>query len=61
MLMLFLKREGFARAEYIRKRNLFGSIGKNCYYNPFTIPSEGNMISMGDNVVIGKRSGIDYT
>ena len=54
MLMLFLKREGFARAEYIRKKNLFGEIGKNCYYHPFTIPVESKSISMGDNVVLAK-------
>lgn len=54
MLVLFLKREGFARAEYIRKKNLFGRIGKNCYYHPFTIPAESKMISMGDNVVLAK-------
>ena len=54
MLRLFLKKEGFARAEYIRKNHLFGRIGKNCYYHPFTIPAESEMISMGDNVVIAK-------
>lgn len=54
MLMLFLKREGFARAEYIRKKNLFGSIGKNCYYHPYTIPAESKLISMGDNVILSK-------
>lgn len=54
MLMLFLKREGFARAEYIRKKNLFGHIGKNCYYHPYTIPAESKLISMGDNVILSK-------
>ena len=49
--MLFFKREGFARTEYIRKRNSFGSISKNCYCHPFTIPAESKMISMGDNVI----------
>lgn len=54
MMILFLKREGFARAEYIRKNRLFGHIGENCYYHPFTIPSESKLISMDDNVVISK-------
>ena len=54
ILMLFLKREGFARAKYIRKKKLFGSIGNNCYYHPFTIPAESKLIFMGDNVVIAK-------
>ena len=48
------KKDGFARAEYIRKKNLFGNIGRNCYYHPFTIPAESKLISMGDNVILAK-------
>ena len=54
IVRLFFKREGFARAAYIKKKNLFGSIGNNCYYHPFIIPVESKMISMGDNVVVAK-------
>lgn len=54
MLILFLKRKGFARAEYIRKKRLFDSIGENCYYHPFTIPAESKLISIGDNVGVAK-------
>lgn len=51
---LFIRGEGFRRAEYIKKKNIFGSIGNNCYYHPFTIPAESKLIEMGDNVVISK-------
>lgn len=51
---MFLDREEFAKAKYIRKKDLFGSIGENCYYHPFTIPVESKLIAMGDNVVIAK-------
>ena len=52
ILILALKRNGFSRAEYIKKKHLFNRIGKNCYYHPFIIPAESNLISMGDNVVV---------
>lgn len=58
MLILLLKREGFKRAEYIKKKNLFGSIGRNCYYHPFLISAESKKIYFGNNVVISK--GVEF-
>ena len=52
MLSLLLKRNGFKRAEYIKKHNLFAKIGSNCYYHPFKIPSESYLIEFGNNVII---------
>ncbi len=52
ILILALKRNGFSRAEYIRKNQIFKKIGKNCYYHPLIIPAESDLISMGDNVVV---------
>lgn len=54
LLMLFLKRNGFERAKYIKKKNIFKHIGEDCYYHPFAIPAESKLISLGDNVVIAK-------
>ncbi len=52
MLMLLLKRDGFQRAQYIKRHNLFKKIGVDCYYHPFHIPTESWLVSLGDNVVI---------
>lgn len=52
MCILMIRKEGFKKAEYIKKHNLFGHIGENCYYHPFSIPAESKLISFGDNVVI---------
>ena len=50
-----LCRDGFARAEYLRKKNLLGHVGENCFWQPRYIPPDGDLIRLGDNVVIAMR------
>lgn len=52
MLHLLFLRDGFKKAKYIKKKNIFACMGDNCYYHPFVIPSEPELIRMGQNVVI---------
>lgn len=52
MLHLFILRDGFKRADYIKKKKIFSSMGNNCYYHPFILPAESHLIKMGENVVI---------
>ena len=52
MFKLLLKRDGFARAQYILDKGLFSQMGKNCYWHPFKIPAEPQLIALGDNVVV---------
>ena len=54
MFMLILRREGFKRAKYIKKHDLFGGMGENCYYHPILIPAESKLVTFGDNVVVAK-------
>ena len=38
---------------YLQKESVWEH-RQNCYYHPFTIPTESKLISMGDNVVLAK-------
>lgn len=49
---LCLKRSGQARANYIRKHELFRSTGKHCMFMPRKMPLYPKLISLGDNVWI---------
>lgn len=41
------------RSNYIVKKNIFYSVGKNLHFQPRKIPSEPKLIKFGDNVVVG--------
>lgn len=47
MLRLLFTRN---KAAYLKKLNIFHHIGEYCAWQPYEIPSEPNLISMGDNV-----------
>ena len=40
------------RAALYKKMNVFHSIGEHCLYQPTTLPSEPNLVSIGNNVNI---------
>lgn len=42
------------RAEIFRKMNVFHSMGEHCLYQPIALPSEPNLVSIGNNVNIAK-------
>lgn len=52
MLALILKKNGYERAEFLRKHNVFHNMGTDCYYHPFLVTPEPKLVSMGDNVII---------
>lgn len=52
---LLLCMEGYkraARAAYIRKHNLFGARGENCYFHPWKMPGDPKLIFIHNNVKI---------
>lgn len=51
-LILLFKKNGFKRALFLKKKNIFFHIGENVSFRPFVIPSEPNLVSIGDNVWI---------
>lgn len=43
---------GTPRAEYLRKNNILGSIGENVFFQPYRLPSEPELLFIGNNVQI---------
>lgn len=52
MMHLLLKMGGWKKAEYLRKNNVFHSMGENCYWHPNKIPAEPHLVSLGSNVFV---------
>lgn len=44
--------DGWKKAEYLKKKEIFHYIGENCYYAPIYLPAEPEMVSLHNNVVI---------
>lgn len=55
ILVLSIKRNGFERAEYLKKKKVFASMGENCFWQPRNIPPESELIKLHDNVVIASE------
>ena len=45
-------RDGWKKAEYIKKKGIFHYVGQNCFYAPIYLPAEPELVSLHDNVVI---------
>lgn len=43
---------GFKRANYIKKKKLFGAIGVHCCFQPYIFPQDPQCIFLGDNVLV---------
>ena len=51
-------RGGYARAEFLKKKHYFKSIGEHCYLQPWNFGTEPHMISFGNNVHVA--SGVRF-
>lgn len=47
-----LLRNGFTRANYLRRNNILASIGARVYYYSRILPEDPKLLRIGDNVVI---------
>ena len=56
MFRLALCRDGYVRAKYLKKHNVLGNIGDNCFWHPRRLPSEANAVYLHNNVEIGTGS-----
>lgn len=52
LLNMLLRKNGWGRADYLRKNDILGHIGKNVSYRPYAIPQEAKLLYIGDNVWI---------
>ena len=50
-LKLMLTRNGWKKAEWLKKHKVFHHIGEHCYYHPNILPAEPFLVCMHDNVV----------
>lgn len=55
MMINSIKKNGFKRAEFLRKKNVFSSMGEHCFYQPRYLPPEAELIRFGDNVVVAAQ------
>lgn len=53
--MLAVQRNGYKRANYLRKHNLFHHVGNKVYIQGRILPLYSELISLGDNVKIASR------
>ncbi|MBO0440379.1 acyltransferase [Candidatus Enterococcus ikei] len=54
-LNLLLRKNGVRRARYLKKKNIFKFFGEHVYYHPTSIPSEPELVSIGNNVNIASN------
>lgn len=52
ILKLILIRNGWKKAAYLKKKKVFYKQGEKCYYHPYKIPAEPQIVSLGNNVFI---------
>ena len=57
LLRIFLHSGGYRRAEFLKKKQYFKSIGEHCYLQPWNYGTEPQAISIGDNVHIASGVG----
>lgn len=55
IVALSFKKNGFARAEYLRKKKIFAEMGEHCFWQPRNIPPDSELIKLHDNVVIASE------
>lgn len=51
-LHFYFLKDGYARAEYLRKHQILSSIGENVYYYSRIFPADPKLLKIGNNVSI---------
>lgn len=49
---MIMTRNGWKKAEWLKKHKVFYHIGEHCYYHPNILPAEPSLVYLHDNVVI---------
>lgn len=57
-IRLLLCRTYKKRADYIKKHNLLGEIGENCYWGPWKLPLYPKLIKLHNNVYVHKNASL---
>ena len=54
-LILCLKKNGFRRADWLKRHRVFVEMGEGCFWQPRYIPPESKLIKLHNNVVIASE------
>lgn len=49
---IFRRKDGVWRADYIRRHHIFHHMGKQCHFEPTSLPSDSWLVSIHDRVSI---------
>lgn len=55
MIRISMMKNGFQRAAYMKKKNIFAQQGEHCFWQPRNIPPEAKLIKLHDNVVVASE------
>lgn len=55
MIRISLMKNGFQRAAFLRRKNIFAEMGENCFWQPRNIPPEAKLIKLHNNVIIASE------
>lgn len=55
IMRVSLMKNGFQRAEYMKRKNIFAEQGSHCFWQPRNIPPEAKLIKLHDNVVVASE------
>ena len=52
-IKFFFVNNSYKRADFLREKGIFAKVGENVSFQPRKIPLYGQLIKIGNNVVIG--------
>lgn len=58
MFNLLIKKNGILRADFLKRHKVLYHLGKHCYWQPITIPSEPYLLNIHNNVAV--TSGVKF-
>lgn len=58
LMRVFICKGGYRRAQFLKKKRYFKSIGEHCYLQPWNFGTEPHLISFGNNVHVA--SGVKF-
>ncbi len=55
IIRISLMKNGFQKAEYLKRHRIFAHMGENCFWQPINIPPEAKLIKLHNNVVVASE------
>jgi len=58
ILYCFFKRNGYEHADFLKKHDVFFSMGDDCFFQPWSVAADSKYVRLGNNVVVA--SGVEF-